>query len=348
MNGENKNRVPFAGLRMLISGILVFCGALLYMPQCSVVRTLPLVLILSAIADVVYKNMTYIVGCNVVFCFSMLCVGGMDIMMSALLSVIEGVLCLGCIYAVRLMRAGNKTKNNDLRKKCTIRSITVLAVCFAVYMAVCGNIISCIISLNANSKYVKQNYGDKVQIHHTAFDVTSREYKTYVSFEDDNEYYGITQECFVSKTTDNVRDYCQEKIMFDGNKMMRATLMNAVDMFEITNSGIDKEKYPVLEFDKKFDDYKNDSWYVVSLYHIVENKEQFEVLYDDCVSQLENASFKEIVICGGNANEVLYTARVYKDENGKIVAEDVKDFDEKYLEQFGVTEMTVLDYWYNK
>ena len=50
MNGENKNRVPFAGLRMLISGILVFCGALLYMPQCSVVRTLPLVLIFSVFA----------------------------------------------------------------------------------------------------------------------------------------------------------------------------------------------------------------------------------------------------------------------------------------------------------
>lgn len=348
MNGENKNTVPFFGLRMLISGIIIFCGALLYMPWCSAVRTLPFVLIFSAVADIVYKNLMYTVGCSTVFCFCMLCVGGMDVAMSAVYSIVAGVLCLGCTYAIRVMRAGRKTKKTELKKKCNIRSITVLVICFALYMTVCGNVFSCVLSQNANNKYIRQNYGDKVEIHHTAYDVTDREYKTYVSFVDDNEAVGITEECFVSKNTDNVRDYIEDKVMFDGNKKMRATLINAVDMFEITNSGVDKEKHDVLDFEANFDAYEKDCWYVVSLYHIVENKAQFEKLYKDCVKSLENADFKEIVLCSGNATEVLYTAHVYKDENGKIVAEDIKDFDEKYLEQYGVTEMTVLDYWYNR
>ncbi len=346
-SNENKKTAPFAGLRMLISGILVFAGTLAYIPQSGIIRALPILAVMSAVGDVFYKSYLYNCGCAFVFSFCLLSVNGSSIGFCGVYSALAALFSLGSIYGVRLLRASYKTKKAELKKKCTVRSITVLVLTFAVYMLVCGNIIGIVSARMSNHEYIRKNYGDSIQILHTSFDAIDREYKTYVSFRHENSVVGDRDDCFVSKTRDNIRDYYEGVLLEEGKKLLSGRLKEAVDMFEVTNCGICFEDGEIIKPSQQYRDFEEKAWYVVSLYHIVDNEQAFNRLYEDCTQALEGFEFKEIIICGGNAQEVLYTATVTKD-NGVVTPEPIKAFEEDYLEQYGVTEKTVLDYWLNR
>lgn len=345
---EKNNKGEFLGIKMLVSGIVTFVGVLAFMPSSSVLRTLPLVLVLAAIGDFVYKNMLYTSGCCMLFSFCMMCAQGKTVLYSTVYSAAIFVLSIGCVYAVRLLRAAFKTQNQELKRKCNIRSVMLLAVCFAVYMIFCGNIFSCTFAARANHSYIKENYADSIKIHHTEYDAVNREYKTYVSFNDGKYVVGSVNDCYVSSKKDCIRSYYEEKIMTEGKKQIKAALSKAVDMFEVTNCGIFFDEGEILGQNPVYEDYAQRAWYVVSLYHITENREGFEKIYQDCLEYLKDTEFKEMVLCTGNARKVLFTATVKKDTNGEMIAQEITDFDERYLEQYGVTEMTVLDYWNNR
>ena len=345
---EKNNKAEFLGIKMLISGIVTFLGVIAFMPSSSVLRTLPLVLVLAAIGDFVYKNMLYASGCCMLFSFCMMCAEGKTIFYSLVYSAVILVLSSGCVYAVRLLRAAFKTQNSELKRKCKVRSVILLAVCFAVYMFFCGNIFSCTFAARANHSYVKENYADSIKIHHTEYDAVNGEYKTYVSFNDGEYVVGSKNDCYVSSDKDCIRSYYEEKIMTDGKKQIKASLSKVIDMFEVTNCGVFFDDGEILGPNSVYEDYAKKAWYVVSLYHITDNKESFEKMYQDCLEQLKNIDFKEIVFCTGNAQKVLFTATVKRDTDGKMIAEEIRAFDKKYLEQYGVTEMTVLDYWNNR
>ncbi len=350
MDNANK-KVPLLGLRMLVSGLLIFAGALLYMPQSGLVRTLPLLAVLAAVGNAVYNNMKYTAGCAFVFSFCLLSVNGSSLKMSAVFSFLGAMFALGGAYGLRLLRAGTKTKNALLRKKCTVRGVVVLAITFVVYMLVCGNIIGAFLARAENHKYVMcldESYSDELTMHHTSFDAIEREYKTYVTFTHNGEIVGDKDECFVSKTQDKITDYYKQLLLEDGKRSIKSTVSSAVDMFEITNCGFALEKgIPVIP-EKGYEEYAKDAWYVLSLYHMVDSKQDFEKLYTYCKDALEKESFKKIVVCGGNASEVLYMATLSRNEEGVLSVGEVLDFDEKYLENYGVNEKTVLDYWYNR
>ena len=348
MDKLTEKKTSLTGLRIAVSTLLIFAGVMMYLPQSSVVRTLPAVLVFTAVADMVYRNVKFTLLCNGIFAFSILCAKGNEVAYSLVYTILSVFLSLLCIYGFRLLSAGNKTKNPELKKKCKTRSIIVLALSFAVYMLACGNIISCIVEKNANHSYIEKNYGNNVEIHYTAFDAISREYKTYVSFTDDGGTIGLTEDFYVSLSTDNVRDYYEDKLMKTGEKKLKTALMNAVDMFEITNSGFTLDKNVVIDSNSEFDTFADRGWYVVSLYHIVEEKNEFEKLVNDCRESLTDMAFSEIVICGGNANKVLFTSTLIKDSEGNTLTSEISEFDEKQMEKYGVTEMTVLDYWYNR
>ncbi len=348
---NTNNKAPLLGLRMLISGLLIFAGALLYMPQSGLVRTLPLLAVLAAVGNAVYNNMKYTAGCAFVFSFCLLSVNGSTLKASAVFSLLGALFALGGAYGLRLLSAGTKTKNALLRKKCTVRGIAVLVITFVVYMMVCGNIIGAFFARAENHKYVMclgESYIDELAVHHTSFDAVEREYKTYVTFTHDGERVGDKDDCFVSKTQDKITDYYKQLLLEDGKRSIKSTVSSAVDMFEITNCGIALEKGTPVVTEKGYEEYAKDAWYVLSLYHMVDSKEDFTKLYDDCVKELENSVFKEIVVCGGNASEVLYMATLSRNEEGVLSVGEVLDFDEKYVENYGVTEKTVLDYWYNR
>jgi len=164
---------------------------------------------------------------------------------------------------------------------------------------------------------------------------------------------GESDECYISKNKDMRRDYLEGLLLDDAKKQLKVRLSNAVDMFEITSAFIGFEQNEILDENAVYTEYLDRTSYVVSLYHIVSDRESFAKLCADCCRVLakdEEFDFGEIVICGGNANEVLYTFTVDKDsvQNVEIEESMIKDFDEKTLEKYGVTEKTVLDYWYNR
>jgi len=350
---NSESKAPLTGLRMIIAGILCYVGVLLYMPNAGMIRTLPFVVLFAAIADVVYKEIKYTLLCAGLFTFVMLSINGNSIMYSAVFTLLGVVFSAIGIYGIRLLRAAYKTKNKELKKRCTVRSILVLAVCFVLYMLACGNIFSFLAAQAENVRYIRDNYTDKVKIQYTSFDASEREYKTYISFKHDGYVVGESDECYISKNKDMRRDYLEGLLLDDAKKQLKVRLSNAVDMFEITSAFIGFEQNEILDENAVYTEYLDRTSYVVSLYHIVSDRESFAKLCADCCRVLakdEEFDFGEIVICGGNANEVLYTFTVDKDsvQNVEIEESMIKDFDEKTLEKYGVTEKTVLDYWYNR
>lgn len=348
---EMNKKTPLLALRMLVCGLLIFVGTLLYMPQSGVVRTLPFLAVLSAVGYMVYKDMRYTAGCSFVFSFCMLSVNGNSMKLSFVFALFAVLFSVGGAYGLRFLAAGAKTKNAVLKKKCSVRGVALLAITFLVYMLVCGNIISAFLARAENHDYVKkmqESYSDKLTVHHTSFDALSREYKTYVAFSHDGETIGDKDDCYVSKTEDKITDYYKQLLLEDGKKSVKTAVSGAVDMFEITSCDIAFEKGKPVVPENGYNEYADHARYVLSLYHMVDTEEEFEKLYEDCAKELESIAFKEIVICAGNANEVLFVGTLSKDENGNTVVGEISDFDEKYIAKYGVTEKTVLDYWYNR
>ncbi len=193
-NRNVKSTANFIGIRMMISGIIIFFGAMLYTPQSGIIRTFPLLLVFCALADVVYKSMMYTVGCSFVFSLCLMCLRGNSLVFSVLFSLLGALLSLLSVYGVRLLRAGYKTTKQELKRRCTVRSIVVLIISFGVYMLLCGNIISAVIARNENHEYINRSYGESVERYYTSFDASSKEYRTYVCFLHGNEIVGDIEE----------------------------------------------------------------------------------------------------------------------------------------------------------
>ena len=347
------SRMPLQGTRMIISALLCFLGCLLYMPSADVLRTLPFIAVFAAAADVVYKELRYNTALVFVFSFSLLCFNGFELNYSAIYSVCGAVFAVAAIYGVRLLRASFKTNREELKKRCRIRAVAVLVLCFALYMLLCGNLISVLMAKSENLGYIEKNYKDSVTVKYTDYDALSREYKTYISFRYDGNLVGEADACYISKNHDGRREYLEDVLTSEMSKYLKLYLSEAVDMFEITNSGLYFESDEVLPENADASHYEKKAWYVVSLYHTVDNKRDFAKLCSRCVSVLkENPEFKfsEIIICGGEADKVLYTFTLNKAtlEKDGVTAAQVNDFDSGYMKKYGVTEKTYLDYWQNR
>lgn len=335
--------------RMIIGGAFIFIASMLYVPSVGTIRSLPLSALIAAAAFICCKNVPFNLVCSFIFPFCLMNVEGSKLTESLILSLIFALIALTLGYGLLYIRTGVKSKKGSKAgKKCIISGIILSAVSLVVYTLICGNIFSAVLAKNKNSDYIKSNYGKDIEISYTALKPLTTEYKTYVKFKNELEAVGDRNDCYVSEIHDGIRDYYANIILDEGKKKLVSALTNAVDMLEVTACGIDFSEGEAIKIDAEYSDYGNRAWFVVSLYHTVQEKEQFARLCEKCVEALSksnNTSFGKIIICGGSSSEVLYTLTI--DANDFEVG-DVQNFDEEYLKQYGVTEKKVLDYWYNR
>ena len=156
--------------KMLLCALLLFVSVLLYLPQSSVVRSIPLVLLFSATAFGVYPNLLYNLGVHFVLSFLFHMVYGVSLFDSVLLSVFAIFYALLAIFVLVLIIKYRKEKSKANKKRCILYIMVCFAVALVVYTLMCGNIFSASSAHSKNLKYVSENYGDNVNVMYTSFD----------------------------------------------------------------------------------------------------------------------------------------------------------------------------------
>ncbi len=345
-------------LKFVLSGLLIFSGVLLVLPEAGALRTLPFLPMLAIAANFFYDDVKINCGFAVLFSFVMYCVQGVAIWKCAVIALLCALICLVSVYGAKLVILAVKMKKSKYSiKRQLVKLVLCAAVCCVLSVLCFGNAYGYFSHDKQNKAYVNNHYSEQADVKFTYFDAFDFEYKTVVSFEDESVKYGDDNDFCISrkngKITDNVRDYCEEKMLEKSVKKLKASLNRATPnpaSYEVSNCFVKFEKNEVLAFDADGDNYLDRTVFVVSFYDFVNNKSDFDKLctgYMEKLSENEDFTFNEILFLGGNAESLLYTAVVSPKTNINNIAAEIKDFDKDFVKGYGITEKTYLDYWQN-
>lgn len=342
-------------VKMLLSAFVLFFSVLLYIPQSSVVRSLPVILFFGALAFFVYPNLKYNLGILFSLSFVFHIVYANSLFDSILLSLLLLFYFMCSVLVLILVLKYSKEKSKSNKKRC----ILYILVCFScgvlVYTLMCGNIFSAISSHNQNVKYIRKNYGDKITVMHTSLDFRTQTYRTYIQFVDGGYNVGVDETRFVSeksdKITDGYRDYFEDKMLKDSNVILTGIIENATDAFEIAQSEIEFENGEVLSQTPDCREYFDRTSYVVAFYSIVNTKDEFLKLSEDCIAELskqDEFAFEKIIFCAGNASEFKYILEYTPEMTENEIDEKIVQYSDKLLKNMGVTQKKLLEFWQNK
>ena len=342
-------------LRMFLSGLLLFLCAAAFTPSSGVLRTIPLFLAGGAVSYLIGVSMSTSASLSGVMTLCTYLVSGRSVAEAIMYCLVACLLCSAGVYAVRFFKASKKTAKNDVKRKCIACAILSLVLSCVLSLVLCGNVVSFVMNDAENTGYIAANYGEKVDKKYTSYEAMRGEYRTYVSFEDEGGIYGDADECYVSagkNFNDDVRNHYEEKMLFVAKQKLANVVSGATWGFNITAADIAFDKGEILTPESELHDYMDRVRYVVGFDILVseEDRDDFVSVCEDTVSEIVESGieFEKIVLCGGNASEVIFALEVTEETRREDVSESIKPFDEKYVRDIGVTEMNILDYWENK
>lgn len=354
-NGKKIN-LSSPALKMFAAGFVLFACAVAFTPSSGVFRTLPLFLVGGAVSYLlsVSVKMTAVLSAFMTLCTYL--ASGRGVGESVLYAGVSCLVSVAGMYIFRFVKAAVKTQKKAVRSKCIISAILAFAVAVLLCAVLCGNVVSFIIHNAENTDYISTNYGGTVEKRFTSYEALDGEYRTYVSFNDGENIYGNADECYIvvyeENVNDDVRNYFEQKMLYSANAALASVISKATWGYNITASDIAFEKGEVLAPDSEAEDYMDRIRYVVSFESIYDENERdkFVSVCRDTVSVIASSGFvfEKIVLCGGNASDVLFSLEVTENVTGADVERLVTDFDEKQVYDMGVTKMTILDYWNNK
>lgn len=357
-NEKKKFTVDKQTLRMIIAGFVCFVGVLLFSDFTGVFRTIPFLLLCGFVCEK-FLNVSLKFCAVVTFVMNLfLCfVNQRTIAVSFSLGLFSVLMLICGIYVGKLSEIFRNTDKKYVKNKCLRYSALVILAVLVLNFFVCGNPVSFVLGDKSNTEYITKNYKDEVQKKYTLYSPLNFEYRTYIEFEDDTQektiVAGRDNERFVcveeKNTKDGYRDYYEEKMLFYASRNLSSNVAKATDAFEITACDIEFSKDEILDKNSGFEEYESRIGYVVSFYSILEDEKEFLSIVKDCVSVLGNnkAQFCEIVFCAGNAHQILFSTVVTPETKLEDLEKAELVFDEKTVKKYGVTEMTILDYWLN-
>ena len=358
----NKTKINFfktPTFNMIVSGILMFFGAVLSMPYAGFLRTLPFMAVFGVLCEASKCSRKFTCAFAFAFAFVLYSVYGTGVLVSLLYGVISACLAILSMWAFKSWKT-LVTKNYGKKKKSyyVLDAVGETLLFLLVFVLAFGNVFSFAKHDKVNTEYISKHYKDVVEKQFTYYDALDFKYKTNISFSDNEEKFGDENDCYISVKkgvlTDGFRDYCEDKMLKKTTLRLKQLLSmatpNPLD-FEISNSYVEFENDEVLKLDSDGDDYLDRTVFVVSFYSVIENKADFYKLIEDYTNILKHDksfTFKEILFCGGNASEILYTAVVNPETKEKDLTGLIHEFDEKEVLEYDITEKTYLDYWQNR
>ncbi len=339
---------------MIVAGIVLFLGALCFVPEAGFLRTLPILVVCGALSSIAGAETLFCLVVSVVFNFSMYLFRGSHVGEALLFAVLSVLMVLCGIYVSRLVLLYRKTEKKAVKKKCILYSAYALIAIIAANAILCGNIISFAVADSGNTKYISQNYKDTVDKKFTAYSLFDGQYKTYIGFVDGDTVVGDGNDCYISrkngKLTDGRRDFFEDGMLEAANRMAALVVSGATDAFEITESDIDFADGEILNANSDISEYHDRVGYVISFYSIVEDKEDFVKICHDSLAKFREYDYpySEIVFCAGNASDVLFSMTVKPDTELTKLSGLAEEFEDNSVSHYGIDENTVLEYWYNK
>ena len=343
-------------VRTVAAGFVLFLCAFAFSPEARIVRTIPLFLVGGARSFVLVSSVKLVLSFSFVMTLCAYLALSGNVGKALFFAVVSCLLSSAGIYVFRFLKAAKKTQKSIVRKKCIFSAAFCCAVAVVLSFVLCGDAVSFVIHDAENTQYIKENYPTDVVKSYTAYDFSKGEYLTFVSFRDGDDVYGNADECYINADVkhfnDGVRNHYEETMLVSAKASLAYVISGATWGYNITASDIAFEKGEILTSDSDINDYLDRINYVVSFQTLFgkNDKEKFVIVCEDTVAVLKanGFEFERIVLCGGDAENVLFCAEITMETGKDDVSVLVRDFDEKIVESIGVTEMTILDYWKNK
>lgn len=352
----NKFDFKSPAVKMFAAGFVLFLCALAFSPAAQLLRTIPLFLVGGAISFVLCGSVKFVLSLSAIMTLCTYLAFSGNVGKALFFAFVSCLVSSAGIYIFRFLRAAKKTQKSIVRKKCVLSAFFCFVIALVLSVVLCGNAFSFVAHNGENVKYIKSSYPENVEKRYTSYDFLAGEYRTYVSLRDGENVYGNDDECYINadeeRFHDGVRDLYEENMLVNANAGLAYVISGATWGYNITASDIAFEKGEILTESSVIDDYLDRVCYVVSFQTLFgeKDKDKFARVCEDTVAALENSGFEfeRIVLCGGDAQKVLFSAEITMETNREDVNGIVTDFDEKAVESIGVTEMTILDYWKNK
>lgn len=358
MNGNKFKKIEFSSpaFRMIASGFVLFLCAFAFTPSSGMLRTLPLFLAGGAVSYALSVSVPVIVAFSAIMTLCTYLASGRGVGESVFYAVVSCLVAIAGVYIFRFVKAARITQKKNVRNKCITAAVFSFVVSLVLCLVLCGNVFSFLSCDAKNTAYIKENYGETITKRYTSYEAFAGEYRTYVSFIDGESVYGNDDDCYIntqpSVIHDDMRNYYEQQLLYVANARLANVISGATWGYNITASDVSFENGEILSVDSNVDDYMGRVKYVVSFESIFHENERdrFVSVCEDTVSSiaLSGIEFEKIVLCGGDAANVLFCLEVTENTKREDVHKLVSDFDEKLVRDVGVTEMTILDYWNNK
>lgn len=358
MNSEDTKKSKFSALwrnsyvRLFTSVLVLFAGILAFLPSAGVLRSFPILILLSGVSGLIYKDKRVLFGFSFVLSLCMYCTGGYSLYYSIGFSVLSAIFTLlGLLIFNRAHLAVKSTKKQS-KAKFVYQLSAFTLVSFIVYFIACGNPYSAVISDRENRAYVRESYGDTVKVQYTYFSLPEFDFRTCAEFADGEILIGRDKECYVMMTSsgirDGIRDYAEEKLLTDASRVLADVTSRATDACSILYSDIVFKDGELLSFSENPSDYYDRINYVIGLYSIIETQKEFELLALDCVKTLQSAqdfTFGKITLCAGNAESAKFFVTVTPDTSTNEISSLVGNFKDGDKALYTITEKEFLQYW---
>ncbi len=359
MNSENTSKKKsLSGIlnnsyvRLLVSVLVLYLGIMLSLPSAGVVRSFPLLILLSGFSGMIYSDKKSLCGFSFILAFCMYCIGGYTMYFAFGYAVLSAVFTLFGLVIFNRIHLVRKSEKKQYKARYAKQLALVTLVSLVSFFVFYGDPYSAIASDAENRDYIKQSYGDNIKPVYTYFSLTEWDFRTCTEFSDGDLLVGYDEECYVMVTHegihDGIRNYAEEKMLSKEERVLADVVSRATDAYSVLYSDIVFEDGELLSFDENPSDYYNRTNHVVGLYSIIESREDFEHLALDCMKTLQNApnfTFGNITLCAGTASEAKYFVSFTPKTSANEISSLVKEFENNSDELYGICENDFLKYW---
>lgn len=362
MNGKEKKKIHISkqAINVIVSGFVLFLCAFAFTPSAGVLRTIPFFLLGGAVCSVLSVDAGLVAAMSAIMTLCMYFATGRNVGEALVFAVVSCLVSVSGVYAVGFVNSARKTTKKSVRKKCVTATVFAVVIPVVLSAVLCGNVVSFVISDGSNTErveYMNEKLADaRAEKKFTSYDTLSGEYRTYVQFRHNGGLTGADDDCYISKKngvlTDCVRDYYKDGLLSTAAGRIAGAVSGATWGYNIAAIDMALEDGEILTPSSSLDDYMDRVSCVVSFESLFyeDDRDDFASICRDTVTAIKSSGieFDKIVLCGGNAGEVVFSMTLTEDTKTEDVYKAVEEFDEKHISDVGTSEQAILDYWQNK
>lgn len=328
-------------LKMFTAGIFCFVAAYLSEPTLGAVAAIPFIIILPAIAYIIYRRALHVIGFTALASLIFKCAFISDIPKAVIFALTCALYCAFAVVATMLLIAFCYNKN----KKSAALSGVIFALTLAVYIVLNGTVFGNLNAEKTNIKYVNDTYPEETfTVGSTYYSFSDFCYVTEFIFTDGEVYIAkISAKKDGSAKINGYRDYCEARLMQPGTNSLRAYLSNYG--YEGTDFAVRPDRIEtdtLLVTGLSPEGFFKDMCYEIAFYYEFSDADSFSEMCKKYVDYIPDVfDYHRITFYGfGEKDEFEYSLTHIKGSTDYTVL----PFDKKSFESY-TEDMTKQEYW---